>query len=36
MSEYNLMQAIVRVFCGEEGGLVVDFVGIAGTLQLAK
>lgn len=36
MRGYNLMQAIACVFCGEEGGLVVDYVGIAGTLQLAK
>lgn len=38
MSGHNLMQAIARVnrvFKGKEGGLVVDYVGIAGALKQA-
>ncbi len=38
MSGYNLMQAIARVnrvFCDKEGGLVVDYVGIASALKQA-
>lgn len=38
MMGYNLMQAIARVnrvFCDKEGGLVVDYVGIAGALKQA-
>lgn len=38
MSGYNLMQAIARVnrvFRDKEGGLVVDYVGIAGALKQA-
>ena len=36
MNGHNLMQAIARVnrvFRGKEGGLVVDYIGIAGALQ---
>ena len=38
MSGHNLMQAIARVnrvFCDKEGGLVVDYVGIASALKQA-
>lgn len=38
MMGYNLMQAIARVnrvFRDKEGGLVVDYVGIAGALKQA-
>ncbi|MCH5256723.1 MAG: DUF3387 domain-containing protein, partial [Lachnospiraceae bacterium] len=38
MSGHNLMQAIARVnrvFCDKEGGLVVDYVGIAAALKQA-
>ena len=38
MSGYNLMQAIARVnrvFCDKEGGLVVDYIGIAAALKKA-
>ena len=38
MSGHNLMQAIARVnrvFPGKEGGLIVDYVGIAQALKSA-
>lgn len=38
MQGYNLMQAIARVnrvFCDKEGGLIVDYVGIAAALKQA-
>lgn len=38
MSGHNLMQAIARVnrvFPGKEGGLIVDYVGIAQALKIA-
>lgn len=38
MSGHNLMQAIARVnrvFCDKEGGLVVDYIGIAAALKKA-
>lgn len=37
-TSYNLMQAIARVnrlFKDKEGGLIVDYVGIAGALKAA-
>jgi type I restriction enzyme R subunit len=38
MAGHNLMQAIARVnrvFAGKEGGLVVDYIGIAAELKNA-
>jgi type I restriction enzyme R subunit len=38
MAGHNLMQAIARVnrvFAGKEGGLVVDYIGIAAELKKA-